>query len=234
MARHLLRAKDLADARYAEPLAVADLARAATLLRTTDRPVADICLAVGLCSVGSFTTGFTRTFGRSPTAHRDSFPPAARDAVIPMCMIRIHGRPQHRTFREDTGPSGPSIGRDPPRNGGGGMRITPTLLWVHDQDEALAFYTGELGWEVRADVTVPQMDSHRWLTVGPVGQPDVAVVLNAIPGPPVMDMATANEIRSLMAKGRAGAGNSLRLMQIREPKPPEGLRHEDGAGGGYV
>jgi len=85
------------------------------------------------------------------------------------------------------------------------IRISHTLLWVHDQDEALAFYTGKLGWEVRADVTVPEMGNYRWLTVGPVGQPDVAVVLNAIPGPPAMDTATADEIRSLMAKGWAGA-----------------------------
>lgn len=134
-ARHLLRAKDLADARYAEPLAVEDLARAAglsrahfsrafraafgesphaylltrrlerasALLRTTDRSVADICLAVGLTSVGSFTTSFTRTFGRSPTAYRASFPPAADHARIPACLVRANGRPQRRTFREDSG-----------------------------------------------------------------------------------------------------------------------------------
>jgi AraC-like DNA-binding protein len=134
-ARHLLRAKDLADARYFDPLEVGDLARAAglsrahfshefrrafgesphaylltrrleraaALLRTTDRSVADICLSVGLRSVGSFTTSFTRTYGASPTAYRATFPPAADRAVIPWCVARVYGRPQHRTFREDNG-----------------------------------------------------------------------------------------------------------------------------------
>jgi|SRR6476469_3671255 len=133
-ARHLLRARDLADARYFEPLGVDDMAaaaglsrahfsrefkrafgesphaylltrrleRAAALLRTTDRSVADICLSVGLRSVGSFTTSFTRTYGRSPTAYRDAYPPAARGALIPGCVVRAYARPQHRTFREDS------------------------------------------------------------------------------------------------------------------------------------
>lgn len=131
--RHLLRAKDLADARYAEPLTVDDLARAAglsrahfsrafrrafgepphaylltrrleraaALLRTTDRPVADVCWAVGLRSLGSFTTSFTRTYGLSPTAYRATFPPASAYARVPGCMLRAYGRPQRRTFRED-------------------------------------------------------------------------------------------------------------------------------------
>jgi AraC-like DNA-binding protein len=135
-ARHLLRAKDLADSRYFEPLDVDDLARAAglsrahfsrefrrafgdsphaylltrrleraaALLRTTDRSVADICLSVGLQSIGSFTTSFTRTFGRSPTAYRVSFPPASDLARVPACVLAAYGRPQHRTFREDTRP----------------------------------------------------------------------------------------------------------------------------------
>lgn len=134
-ARHLLRAKDLADARFAEPLDVAALARAAGLspahfsrefrrafgesphaylltrrleraaamLRTTDRSVADICVAVGLSSVGSFTTSFTRLFGMPPTRYRASFPPAATFALVPACVIRAHSRPQNRTFREDVG-----------------------------------------------------------------------------------------------------------------------------------
>ena len=134
-ARHLLRAKDLADARYAEPLDVDDLARAAglsrahfsrefrrafgesphaylltrrleraaALLRTTDRSVADICFSVGLQSVGSFTTSFTRMFGVSPTAYRAAFPPAAHLARVPACVVRAYGRPQRRTFREDSG-----------------------------------------------------------------------------------------------------------------------------------
>src|SRR2546423_1921593 len=132
-ARHLLRAKDLADARYLEPLGVEDLARAAglsrahfsrefrrvygesphaylltrrleraaALLRATDRSVADICFSVGLQSVGSFTTSFTRTYGTSPTAYRAKFPPAAEHALIPACVVRFYGRPQRSTFRED-------------------------------------------------------------------------------------------------------------------------------------
>jgi AraC-like DNA-binding protein len=134
-ARHLLRAKDLADARYFEPLGVDDMARAAglsrahfsrefrdafgepphaylltrrleraaALLRTTDRSVADICFSVGLRSVGSFTTSFTRTFGKSPTAYRDSFPPASAMVRIPWCVARAYGRPQRSTFGEDRG-----------------------------------------------------------------------------------------------------------------------------------
>ena len=84
------------------------------------------------------------------------------------------------------------------------IKIAFAGVWVDDQDEALAFYTEKLGWEVRADVTVPELGNYRWLTVGPVGQPDVSVVLNAVPGPPVMDEATADQLRSLVAKGWAG------------------------------
>jgi AraC-like DNA-binding protein len=133
-ARHLLRAKDLADARYFEPLGVDDLARAAglsrahfsrefrrafgesphsylltrrleraaALLRTTDRSVADICLSVGLQSIGSFTTSFTRMFGKPPTAYRASFPPASAYVHVPACMVRAYTRPQRSTFREDS------------------------------------------------------------------------------------------------------------------------------------
>ncbi len=133
-ARHLLRAKDLADARFFEPLDLDDLAsaaglsrahfsrefrrafgesphaylltrrleRAAALLRTTDRSVADVCLSVGLQSIGSFTTSFTRTFGVSPTVYRAKFPPAATHALVPACVVRAYARPQHRTFREDS------------------------------------------------------------------------------------------------------------------------------------
>jgi catechol 2,3-dioxygenase-like lactoylglutathione lyase family enzyme len=77
-------------------------------------------------------------------------------------------------------------------------------IWVHDQDEALAFYTEKLGWELRADVTLPEFGNYRWLTVGPPNQPGVSVLLNAIPGPPVVDEETSEQIRSLMAKGWAG------------------------------
>ena len=84
------------------------------------------------------------------------------------------------------------------------IRIANAQLWVHDQDEALAFYTQKLGWEVGVDVTVPELGNFRWLTVNPVGQGDFSVVLMAIPGPPVMDAETAEQVRSLMAKGFAG------------------------------
>ena len=133
-ARHLLRAKDLADARYAEPLDVDDMARAAGLsrahfsrefrrtfgetphaylltrrleraaamLRTTDHSVAEICFSVGLQSLGSFTTSFTRTYGMSPTAYRAAHPPAKDWARVPACLVRFNGRPQRSTFREDS------------------------------------------------------------------------------------------------------------------------------------
>lgn len=137
-ARHLQRAKDLADAHYAEPLGVAEMAaaaglsrahfsrefsrafgesphvylltrrleRAASLLRNTDRPVAEICCAVGLSSVGSFTTSFARMYGVPPVAYRAKHPPAANQAMIPSCVLRAYGRPQHRTFREDSTATG--------------------------------------------------------------------------------------------------------------------------------
>jgi len=84
------------------------------------------------------------------------------------------------------------------------IKLSTAQLWVHDQDEALAFYTRKLGFEVRADVTLPEMGNFRWLTVGPAGQPDIAIVLMAIAGPPMMDQETADQVRSLMGKGFAG------------------------------
>jgi len=131
--RHLLRARDLADHSYAEPLEVADLARAAglspahfsrrfrdafgvtphgylltrrleraaALLRTTDHLVARICAEVGLSSLGSFTTSFTRTFGLAPTAYREAFPAAHDRVPVPECVVRAYGRPEKRSFRED-------------------------------------------------------------------------------------------------------------------------------------
>jgi len=134
-ARHLLRAKDLIDARYREPLDVAALARAArlstahfsrefrrafgetphrylltrrleraaALLRNTDRTVSDICLTVGLRSLGSFTTSFGRAFGMSPTAYRASYPPASTRIRIPTCVLRAYARPPYSGFREDNG-----------------------------------------------------------------------------------------------------------------------------------
>jgi AraC-like DNA-binding protein len=132
-ARHLLRAKDLVDARYAQPLDVDEMAgaaglsrahfsrefrrtfgesphgylltrrleRAAALLRNTDRSVAEICVSVGLQSLGSFTSSFGRVYGRSPTAYRASFPPASQHALVPTCVVRAYMRPQNSTFGED-------------------------------------------------------------------------------------------------------------------------------------
>lgn len=84
------------------------------------------------------------------------------------------------------------------------IRIGNAQVWVHDQDEALEFYTTKLGMEVRADVTVAEMGNFRWLAVGPAGQPDVGIVLMAIPGEPVLDADTAAEVRELTGKGMTG------------------------------
>jgi predicted enzyme related to lactoylglutathione lyase len=82
-------------------------------------------------------------------------------------------------------------------------QLTNVQVWVHDQDEALAFYTEKLGLELRDDVTVPELGNFRWLTVGVPGQPDVAVTLMAVPGPPVFDAETRDQIKALVAKGAA-------------------------------
>jgi predicted enzyme related to lactoylglutathione lyase len=84
------------------------------------------------------------------------------------------------------------------------IKIANAQLWVHDQEEALAFYTEKVGMEVRADVTLAEMGDFRWLTVGPPGQEDISIVLMAIPGPPVMDDETGKQVRDLVAKGFAG------------------------------
>jgi catechol 2,3-dioxygenase-like lactoylglutathione lyase family enzyme len=84
------------------------------------------------------------------------------------------------------------------------MKIGSAQVWVHDQDVALEFYTKKLGMEVRSDVTVPELGNFRWLAVAPPGEEEVSIVLMAIPGPPVFDAQTAEEIRNLMAKGFAG------------------------------
>jgi catechol 2,3-dioxygenase-like lactoylglutathione lyase family enzyme len=85
------------------------------------------------------------------------------------------------------------------------IKLSTTQVWVHDQDESLAFYTEKLGWDVRMDVTVAELGNFRWLSVGPADQPDISVVLMAIPGPPVFDAETAKQIEELMTKGAAGA-----------------------------
>jgi predicted enzyme related to lactoylglutathione lyase len=84
------------------------------------------------------------------------------------------------------------------------IKFTNAQVWVKDQDEALAFYTRQVGWEVRADLSMPEFGDFRWLAVGPAAQPDISVVLMALPGPPVMDAQTAQQVRDLMAKGFAG------------------------------
>src|ERR1700748_623923 len=84
------------------------------------------------------------------------------------------------------------------------IKINSAQLWVNDQEEALAFYTQKLGMEIRSDVTLPELGDFRWLQVAPPGQDDIAITLMAIPGPPVMDDETAEQVRALMAKGFAG------------------------------
>ena len=84
------------------------------------------------------------------------------------------------------------------------ITLSTAQLWVHDQDEAVDFYTKKLGMEVRSDVTLAELGNFRWLTVGPPRQPDISIVLMAIPGPPVMDPETAQQVKTLMAKGFAG------------------------------
>jgi catechol 2,3-dioxygenase-like lactoylglutathione lyase family enzyme len=82
-------------------------------------------------------------------------------------------------------------------------QLTTVQVWVHDQEEALAFYTEKLGLELRDDVTIPELGNFRWVTVGVPGQKDVAIVLMAVPGPPVFDEETRKQIQALVAKGAA-------------------------------
>ena len=83
------------------------------------------------------------------------------------------------------------------------FKIASAHLWVHDQDVALKYWTENVGMEVRQDVSLPELQ-FRWLTVGPPGQDDVSIVLMAVPGPPVMDDATRDQVTEVMAKGFAG------------------------------
>jgi AraC-like DNA-binding protein len=82
------------------------LERAAALLRNTDHSVADVCMEVGLSSVGSFTTSFKRMFGRTPSDYRSAYPSQPGRPALPSCVVRKYGRPEHRTFREDPAPAG--------------------------------------------------------------------------------------------------------------------------------
>jgi len=115
------------------------------------------------------------------------------------------------------------------------IRIANAQLWVHDQDEALAFYTQKLGMEVQSDVTIAEMGNFRWLTVAPPNQPDIAIVLMTIPGPPMMDEETTAQVRDLMGKGFAGTvflttddcqrsyeelkGRGVEFVETPEPRP---------------
>ena len=238
LARHLLRARDLADARYAEPLTVADLARAAglspahfsrefkrafgesphqylltrrleraaALLRVTDWSVADVCFAVGAGSVGSFTTSFGP--GLRPVTH--GLPPlvAAGGSLRPDSALRGHGlrpaaephvsrRPGDSRFVGFLPVALAHLRRIPM------IRIANAQFWVHDQDEALRFYTRTLGWEVRADVSM-QAWNFRWLAVGPPGQDDVGLVLMPVPGTPMLDPDSSAALAGLVAMGAGG------------------------------
>jgi hypothetical protein len=101
--------------------------------------------------VGSFTSSFRRAYGKKPTAYRAAFPPAAEYAVIPACVLRVYGRPQHRTFGEDPAGAGvATVGGDRSDQTGetAMIKVANAQLWVHDQDDALEFYTKKVGMEV--------------------------------------------------------------------------------------
>ena len=186
------------------------LERAAALLRNTDRSVADICLHVGLRSVGSFTTCVRprlrhvadRLPRRAPAGRQPHPDPDLRRPGVRSSAVQQVSRRQ---------PHGPSVACLPSRSSHHDARRTTMLsgltyvnVWVHDQDEALAFYTEKLGIELREDVTVPELGNFRWLTVGVPGQDEVALTLMAIPGPPVFDEETQTTLQKLVAKGAAG------------------------------
>ena len=213
-ARYLLRAKDLADARYAEPITVDDLAaaaglsrahfsrmftrtfgespraylqsrrleRAAALLRHTDRSVADICVMVGReCGFvhHQFRPGVRKAARGLSGQH------AARERCTPACPV-ASCQARYPAARRQPGPrqhTGRRRAAAIDRSVVGMIKIASAHLWVHDQDVALQFWTENVGFEVRQDVSLPDLDNtFRWLTVGPRGQDDVSVVLMAVPG----------------------------------------------------
>ena len=178
------------------------LERAAALLRYTDRSVAEICVMVGLQSIGSFTTSFARVFGKPPAAYRASMPPASvqRPGAESAFCSATRGRrgtvaSRQHTGRRRAGAADRSVGLM--------LKIASAHLWVHDQEVALKDWTEKVGMEVRQDVRLPEL-GFRWLTVGPPGQDDVSIVLMAVPGPPVMDDATRKQVMEVVAKGFAG------------------------------
>ncbi|MFJ9036831.1 helix-turn-helix domain-containing protein [Streptomyces sp. NPDC102406] len=233
IARHLLRARDLADARYADadmaaaaglspahisrcfkaafgespdqyPLA-RGLERAAALLRVTDWTVAAIGVAVGARSIGSFTTSFRRMYRMTPQAYL-----AAPPLPHGMCASRA-------VWRWPTAGRGTARFEKTPDRSLHGVGCTPSTqepamttikiahaqFWVHDQDAALHFYTKKLAWEVRADVTTPEWN-YRWLCVAPPGGEGPALVLMPVPGQPMLDEASSAQLSDLGAKGAGG------------------------------
>jgi catechol 2,3-dioxygenase-like lactoylglutathione lyase family enzyme len=237
-ARHLLRAKDLVDARYRDPLDVAALAsaarlspahfsrefrrafgetphqylltrrleRAAALLRNTDHTVADICFTVGCRASGrSPRASAARSALRPPPIAKRTRPQRPAHGSRPACCRRTRA-PSPAVFEKTAARSVANVAADSSTTTEDDMlkQLTHTQVWVNDQDEALAFYTEKLGMELREDVTVPEMGNFRWLTVGVPGQPDVAITLMAVPGPPVFDEDTRDKIKTLLAKGAGG------------------------------
>ena len=236
--RHLLRAKDLIDARYRDPLDVA-AARAGRAplprplqprvpprVRRDAAPVpADApagarrgaapphrplggrdLLDVGLRSVGSFTTSFGRAYGMSPTAYRAAYPPAVPSARVPTCVAAgvrpsavqqvSRRQPRARLLTSLVAVRTTLEERH-------AKRLTYVNVWVHDQDEALAFYTEKLGMELREDVTVPEMGNFRWLTVGVPGQESRAGA-DRSPARPSSTRRRGEQLQKLVAKGAAG------------------------------
>ena len=242
-ARHLLRAKDLIDARYREPLDVAALAqaahmspahfsrefrrafgetphqylltrrleRAAALLRSTDRSVAEICFVVGLRSVGSFTSSFGRAYGMLP----DRVPRGVSAGRRPRADPDVHARAlrapavEHVSRRQLAARDSVASDRKQ-RDGGPRCCNSRTSTSGCTTRTRRSPSTPRSSASSSDDVTVPEMGNFRWLTVGPVGQPDVAVVLMAVPGPPVFDAGDAATAQRADGEGRRRRRSSSR------------------------
>ena len=173
------------------------LERAMALLRETDRPVTQICLDVGFGSLGTFSRTFREIVGTSPSAYREreqAAPRAAIRAGVPGCHARLWDRPSTRSEK-------------PPASSANSVAamlnaLTHTGIWVLDHDQALDFYVGKLGLEVRVDADLGFM---RWLTVTITvpGRPEREIIL-MVPGPPALDGDTAEQLRALIGKGAGG------------------------------